>query len=234
MLHYPIQPFRAAILLHAFKLGCASEIIDILALQEAGNPLLESGATRDLAKQSRQKYAHRDGDHLTRLKIFRAYMELASSDSDRTVYMADSGDSSEEESNAARGGDSRVKGPSNAALLAWCKANALNQKVLKEATSVRLQLRDLAKKQKQDPDSSAGEEMNIVLQCLCKGLHANTARLQPDGRTYRQLMGARVSRDVSGKMDSRLTLCAAFRTSKYIQHRSCLSVKPRRSSTMSW
>lgn len=192
MLHYPIQPFRAAILLYSFKLGCASEIIDILALQEAGNPLLESGSTRDTARESRKKYAHRDGDHLTRLKIFRAYMDLYNEDSDRTVYMAESEDSSEEDE-APKRIAGQPKRSFTAALLAWCKANALNHKVLKEAMSVRSQLRDLAKKQHQNPESSAGEELDNVLQCLCKGLHANTARLQPDGKSYRQLMGARVS-----------------------------------------
>lgn len=189
MLHFPLQPFRAAVLLHAFDSGCPKEIIDILSLQEAGNPIIDSTTTRETAAKARIKYAHRDGDHLTGLNIFRAFIDLGNASTNgKTVTMRDdSDDSSDDESSKANGRFSTSKSDA----LAWCKENALNHKVLKEAIAVRKQLRELAIKLGQDPDVSAGEDSEKVLRCLCKGLWANTAKIQPDGRSYKQLLGPR-------------------------------------------
>lgn len=167
-------PSRSRILLESFKAGCPSEIIDILSLQEAGNPILESAGLREKAEKVKTTFKHRDGDHLTYLAIFRAFIEQQ--DQHRATLAQDS------------------KAASATSPTAWCKDNALNFRVLKEAVQIRNQLRHLAQQQGQDPDISAGEDQDRVLKCLLHGLPLNTARIQPDKRGYRQLVGSRVSR----------------------------------------
>jgi HrpA-like RNA helicase len=178
MQHYPMIPSRSRILLESFKAGCPSEIIDILSLQEAGNPILESASQREKAEKIKTTFKHRDGDHLTYLAIFRAFIEQ------------------QDQYKAALAQDS--KAASGTSPTVWCKDNALNFRVLKEAVQIRNQLRQLAQQQGQDPDISAGEDQDRVLKCLLHGLPLNTARIQPDKRGYRQLVGSRVSSPARG------------------------------------
>lgn len=170
MQHYPMIPSRSRILLESFTSGCPSEIIDILSLQEAGNPILESASLREKAEKAKTTFKHRDGDHLTYLAIFRAFIEQ------QNQYKAEIS----ENRNAT-------------SPTAWCKDNALNFRVLKEAVQIRNQLRQLAEQQGHDPNISAGEDTDRVLKCLLHGLPLNTARIQPDKRGYRQIVGSRVS-----------------------------------------
>lgn len=178
MQHYPMIPSRSRILLESFKSGCPSEIIDILSLQEAGNPILESASQREKAEKAKATFKHRDGDHLTYLAIFRAFIEQ------------------QNQHRAALSQDSKAVSSSTSPT-AWCKDNALNFRVLKEAVQIRNQLRQLAQQQGHDPDISAGEDQDRVLKCLLHGLPLNTARIQPDKRGYRQVVGSRVSFSVS-------------------------------------
>ncbi|KAJ9125209.1 hypothetical protein QFC22_000163 [Naganishia vaughanmartiniae] len=171
MQHYPMIPSRARILLESFHCGCPSEIIDILSLQEAGNPILESASQREKAEKAKATFKHRDGDHLTYLAILRAFIEQQ-----------------EQRASAPQGGRT---GSSVSPTSEWCKDNALNFRVLKEAVQIRSQLRQLAQQQGHDPDVSAGEDSDKVLRCLLHGLFLNTARIQPDKRGYRQVVGSR-------------------------------------------
>ena len=174
MQHYPMIPSRSRILLESFKSGCPSEIIDILSLQEAGNPILESASLREKAEKAKATFKHRDGDHLTYLAIFRAFIEQQNQH--KALLLQD--------------GRSAANGSSPTA---WCKDNALNFRVLKEAMQIRNQLRQLAEQQGHDPNISAGEDTDRVLKCMLHGLPLNTARIQPDKRGYRQIVGSRVS-----------------------------------------
>jgi HrpA-like RNA helicase len=178
MQHYPMIPSRARILLESFQSGCPSEIIDILSLQEAGNPILESASQREKAEKAKATFKHRDGDHLTYLAILRAFVEQ------------------QEQHRAAASQDGK-SGSSASPPSEWCKDNALNFRVLKEAVQIRSQLRQLAQQQGHDPDVSAGEDSDKVLKCLLHGLSLNTARIQPDKRGYRQVVGSRVSLNLS-------------------------------------
>lgn len=186
-------PSRARILLESFQSGCPSEIIDILSLQEAGNPILESAAQREKAEKAKATFKHRDGDHLTYLAILRAFIEQ------QEQYRA----------SVLQDGKSGSNAPSPSE---WCKDNALNFRVLKEAVQIRSQLRQLAQQQGHDPDVSAGEDSDRVLRCLLHGLPLNTARIQPDKRGYKQVVGSRVSLDHSSLAASRFLLNLFART----------------------
>ena len=76
MLFYPLDPTHARILLASFDLGCPSEIIDILSLLVSGPVWIDKSSEQDAQRSARLKFLHRDGDHLTGLNVFRAYIAL--------------------------------------------------------------------------------------------------------------------------------------------------------------
>lgn len=76
MIHYPLDPEHARILIASFELGCPSEIIDLLSLVVSGPIWIDRASDRDSAAAARTKFLHRDGDHLTSLNVLRAYLAL--------------------------------------------------------------------------------------------------------------------------------------------------------------
>jgi ATP-dependent RNA helicase DHX33 len=80
MLKYPLDPPHARILIASFDLGCPSEIIDILSLINSGPLFVDRTSDRESAALSRSKFIHRDGDHLTQLNVFRAYLAIREQD----------------------------------------------------------------------------------------------------------------------------------------------------------
>jgi HrpA-like RNA helicase len=178
MLHFPINPLLAKVLIASFDLGCTREIIDIIALREAGNPILESHDKRELADKTRRAFVHRDGDHLTGMNVFRGFLE--------TLEQA------RRDNASASAADKSVR----KAVLDWCDKNSLSFRVLYEAKQLRTQLEQLVRTVGQDPDVSAGQNFSSVMQCLTKGLYMNAARLQPDGKSYQPVLN-RISHEVS-------------------------------------
>lgn len=88
MLHYPLDPSHARILLSSFSLGCASEIIDILSLIVSGPVWVDRSSERESSAQARQKFISREGDHLTAMNVLRAYMALKEDKSDSPARWA--------------------------------------------------------------------------------------------------------------------------------------------------
>lgn len=165
MLRYPLDPEHARILLAAYEYGCASEIIDILSLAVSGAVFLDRAQdARETAAAARAKFLHRDGDHLTAMNVFRAYLAL-------------------KEQRAAE--HATDKG----GIAAWCRDNHVNGKTLAQAVKVRQQLRELAARFGDDFKSSCGGDTGAVGRALLQGLFMNTAVIQSDG-TYRQTAGS--------------------------------------------
>ncbi len=167
MLHYPIQPSRARILIASFGYACTAEIIDILAVMEAGDPFAKT-SDHQASDSARQMFLHRDGDHLTSMQVLRLAME------------AD-----------ARHRADRHTTPT---LLRWCKDKSLNLRTLQEAMSIRDQLRKLVQQDGQSPDTSCGAETAPVMRSLLQGQFQYTAKIMPGGG-YKQILGALVSRN---------------------------------------
>ena len=162
MLRYPLDPGHARILIASFNLGCASEIIDVLSLVVSGPIWVDRANDRESAAASRAKFIHRDGDHLTALNVFRAYLALR------------------EQRRSGQGmGES---------LPTWCRENHVNGKTLAAALKVRDQLRELARRNGKNPDESCGSNTELVVRALLQGLFMNTAVVQSDG-SYRQTAG---------------------------------------------
>ncbi|OXM81762.1 ATP-dependent RNA helicase prh1 [Cryptococcus neoformans Bt63] len=166
MLRFPLDPPHARILLAAFEYGCANEIIDIISLVNAGgNVFIDRPNDREEAAQARQKFIHREGDHLTMMNVFRAYTELKESKS------------------------SSHSNSSSQSLVSWCKDNHVNSKTLAQALKVREQLRELSERLGKDGKASCGSEWGMVGRSLLQGLFMNTAVIQADG-SYRQTAGS--------------------------------------------
>lgn len=83
MLHYPLDPTHSRILIASFPLGCTLEIVEILSLLNSGPVWVDRAADRDSTTTARQKFLNRDGDHLTALNVFRAWMEIKQQKGDR-------------------------------------------------------------------------------------------------------------------------------------------------------
>jgi HrpA-like RNA helicase len=151
MLHYPLDPVHARILVASFDLGCANEIIDVLSCITSGHLWIDRASDRDSTSQARQKFVHRDGDHLTGLNVFRAYLAIK---------------------------DQRA---AHTCVVKWCKDNFVNGKTLAMAHKVRDQLRDLVERNGRDWRTSCGGDLEVVNRSLLQGLYMNTALIQPDG-----------------------------------------------------
>jgi len=180
MLHFPVNPLLAKVLIASFDLGCTREIVDIIALREAGNPILESYSTREQADKTRRAFVHRDGDHMTGMNVLRAFHEVL--------------DQARKDNPQAAAGDKPVR----KAVTDWCNEHSLSFRVLNEARLLRTQLQQLVKATGHDHEVSAGEDSSRVMQCLTKGLYMNAARLQPDGLSYQPVLN-RISDKASVK-----------------------------------
>jgi ATP-dependent RNA helicase DHX33 len=189
MLKYPLDPEHARILVAAFELGCASEIIDILSLVVTGPVFLDRAQdARETAAAARAKFIHRDGDHLTAMNVLRAYLALKEQKSE---------DEDEDEEDApapapapkSKKQKQQQQPHSRGGLAQWCRTNHVNGKTLTAATKVRQQLRELAARHGQDFRTSCGGEYAAVGRALLQGLFMNTAVIQADG-SYRQAAGS--------------------------------------------
>ena len=151
MLSYPLDPNHARILLASFNLGCPSEIIDILSLLNAGTVWIDRSSDRESASVARAKHFNRDGDHLTALNVFRAYLTLRQQEQKSTN------------------------------LVRWTKENHVNGKTLAAAVKIRDQLKELVHRQEKDATVSCGGDTSVVVRALLQGLFMNTAVVQADG-----------------------------------------------------
>ncbi|RXK41757.1 ATP-dependent RNA helicase prh1 [Tremella mesenterica] len=185
MLHYPLDPEHSRILLASISLGCTSEIIDILSLLVSGPIWIDRANDREIAAGARTKFVHRDGDHITSLNVFRAYLALKEQRQSGTQSI-----SREKEPNGQTKGNGVEKGKQETTSLPkWCKDNFVNGKTLTAAVKVRDQLRELVRREGHDPDVTCGGETEKVGKALIRGLFMNTAVIQPDG-SYRQTAGS--------------------------------------------
>lgn len=177
MLRYPLDPSHARILIASLQKdrGCVNEIIDILSLADAGHLWIDKQNERDQAAEARAKFISIDGDHLTALNVFRAFLELR-----------------ESTANGNGNGDKKGMGKLPAAVTRWARENYINTKTLAQALKVRAQLRELVKREGHHPDESCGREYDVVRRCLLAGLFMNTAVIQSD-KTFRQTAGTLVS-----------------------------------------
>lgn len=73
MAECPLSPPLGRVLLEAARLGCIEPVLVILAMLSAEN-VFSSAGEREAATAARRSFAHRSGDHLMLLSLYRAYL----------------------------------------------------------------------------------------------------------------------------------------------------------------
>ncbi|WWC72372.1 uncharacterized protein I206_106334 [Kwoniella pini CBS 10737] len=200
MLKYPLDPPHARILIASFENGCTSEIIDILSIINAGGTVfVDRPNDREEASNSKMKFIHRDGDHMTSLAVFKDFLTLKSS-------LA-------KERSSSKG--------SGVSLVGWCKDNYVNFKTLNQAIKIRDQLRELVIRNGKQWETSTcnTSDSSPIMKSLLHGLFMNTAVIQADG-SYKQTTGSLtvkihpssvlMSKKVPAILYDELTITSAF------------------------
>lgn len=74
MCRFPLDPQYSRILLAAPEYGCLEDMINIIAMLSTENVFITPNENRDVARERHALYEAKQGDHITLLKIFRAYL----------------------------------------------------------------------------------------------------------------------------------------------------------------
>ncbi|TFK39056.1 P-loop containing nucleoside triphosphate hydrolase protein [Crucibulum laeve] len=82
MASFPLEPPHARSIIASQAFACTAEVLNIIAVLSSSSKLFVDVSTfRDEIATARQKFRHPAGDHLTILNAFRAYEEVADSES---------------------------------------------------------------------------------------------------------------------------------------------------------
>ncbi|KII90512.1 hypothetical protein PLICRDRAFT_39073 [Plicaturopsis crispa FD-325 SS-3] len=82
MAAFPLEPNHARAILASKDEGCTSEVLDIVSVLSASSKLFfDTTDQRDAATETRRKFRHASGDHLTILNAVRAYRDIAAVES---------------------------------------------------------------------------------------------------------------------------------------------------------
>lgn len=160
---FPLDPPFARALVASEELGCMTDVIDILALLSASSKVV-----LDPPSDQRETAMEARQKFLHRSGDHLTLLNIL-----RAYVDVD-----------AANNRSNTK--------SWCNSNWFGEKALKEALSIRVQLRSTCEHMNIDCRQKPGDTADNVLKSLLAGLFMNTALLQPDG-SYKQIVGQRVS-----------------------------------------
>ncbi|KAF7325769.1 hypothetical protein MKEN_00427400 [Mycena kentingensis (nom. inval.)] len=168
---FPLEPAHARAVIASKDLGCTSEILDIVSVLACSSKLfIDASDKRAEIAEARRKLLHPTGDHLTLLNAIRSYQAVGTNPGDEEPE------------------DKKVE---RTARREWARRHFINERTLREATSIREQLRDCCKHAGIDWRTSCGDNEEPVLIALTFGFAQNTALITADG-TYRHTMGQQV------------------------------------------
>lgn len=157
---FPLEPSHSRALVAAQELGCVSEVLGIVSVLSASSKLFfDTTENREAASDARLIFRHPTGDHLTALNALHSYEDLI------------------------RGGAARGERKE------WCKTHFVNERALSEAVDIKDQLRSICERQKIDWRTSAGDNTDLVLKALAKGLVMHCALYRSDVGMYKQVFG---------------------------------------------
>lgn len=81
MAAFPLEPIHARAILASKDYGCTSEILSIISILSASSKLyIDNSEQRETIIDSRRKFRHPSGDHLTLLNVVHAYEEISASE----------------------------------------------------------------------------------------------------------------------------------------------------------
>lgn len=74
MSEFPLDPYLSRILLASSPFACSAECLSIVAMLSVPMVFLRPKDCQSEADAQKQKFAHEDGDHLTLLNVFNAFV----------------------------------------------------------------------------------------------------------------------------------------------------------------
>ena len=165
MAELSVEPMMAKVLLSASNFGCLSEILSIAAMTSLqGAVWFQHDGEKKASESARRKFAAEEGDHLTLLNVYQAFVTKG-----------------RKESKWCRGHYLNYKSMTRAVSI-----RAQLKRYL-ERFSINVD-ESLAIKKDQDDVLNKGES---IRKCLTSGYFAHAARMQPDG-TFKTIDGGTV------------------------------------------
>lgn len=79
-LFFPLDPTLAVLLIGSPKFGCLNEILTLVAMLSVPNVFVRPVSAQKQADEAKAAFAHPDGDHLTLLNVYQAYMSQENND----------------------------------------------------------------------------------------------------------------------------------------------------------
>ncbi|KAI0562966.1 pre-mRNA splicing factor ATP-dependent RNA helicase PRP43 [Gracilaria domingensis] len=120
MSEFPLDPESAAALIHSPEYNCSEEIVSIVAMMSsAGNCFVRTrhqGKKRGKYHNPHRQFQHSDGDHLTLLNVYHAFLEC------------------------------KARSERKNTLFRWCQENLLNYRALNMADNSRYQIANIMRK----------------------------------------------------------------------------------------
>ncbi|KAK0485634.1 ATP-dependent RNA helicase Prh1 [Armillaria novae-zelandiae] len=81
MAAFPLEPIHARAILASKDYGCTSDILSIISILSASSKLyIDNSEQREMIIDSRRKFRHPSGDHITLLNVVHAYEEISASE----------------------------------------------------------------------------------------------------------------------------------------------------------
>jgi len=165
MAELSVEPMMAKVLLSASNFGCLSEILSIAAMTSLqGAVWFQHDGEKKASESARRKFATEEGDHLTLLNVYQAFVTKG-----------------RKESKWCRGNYLNYKSMTRAVSIRAQLKRYLERFGMNVDES-------LALKKDQDDVSNKGES---IRKCLTSGYFAQAARMQPDG-TFKTIGGGTI------------------------------------------
>jgi pre-mRNA-splicing factor ATP-dependent RNA helicase DHX15/PRP43 len=75
MSEFPLDPELSKMLILSQKFKCSQEILTLCAMLSVQNPFLRPKESAEAADKAKSQFSHQDGDHLTLIRVFEAYVK---------------------------------------------------------------------------------------------------------------------------------------------------------------
>lgn len=164
MAELSVEPMMAKVLLSAHSFGCISEILSIAAMTSVhGSPWLQHGGEKKTLQASRHKFAVEEGDHLTLLNVYQAFITKGRKES-KWCH------------------DNHLNHKS------MLQAVSIRTQLKRYLERFGLRFDESLGSNGIQSDSGRVEKATQIRKCLTAGYFAHAARMQPDG-TFKSVSG---------------------------------------------
>ncbi|CAL0315240.1 unnamed protein product [Lupinus luteus] len=167
MARLPLDPVYSKALILASQFNCLEEMLITVAMLSAESIFYAPRDKLDESRTAMKSFSSPEGDHITVIKVYRAYSEFLEK---KSIEIG--------------------KAKSEKALRKWCKENFINSRSLRHACDIHRQI--LGHVQQMGLSlASCGDDMLEYRRCLAASFFLNAAVKQPEG-TYRALASGQV------------------------------------------